>query len=381
MPKVDYPAAPSAGTAALSVAQVRILQVLAASMGVSRGKLEARAGGATDLEVLQKAGLVAPVALDIDGAAEKAWCITGAGEARLAAVAPAALPEDGAKGRPGRFEQPRIGAVVPWFGSSRRYASAVGEQFKGISWVGVPFCGGLSEIPSILAAGVNAMALNDKHGHLINLMRVMASPEAGPRLYRQLRRAPFCASILKSAQDYCDAHPLRRPASPDYPPDYQAAVSYFISAWMARSAEAGKDGEFKAGLAIRYGAGGGNSAVRFQNAVFSIRAWRTILGRCSVSCDDAFDFLARCNDREDGGIYSDPPWLVVGDAYKIKFSEPEQVRLAEALVGFKKARVVIRTGGGKLIERLYPRSKWKWLEVAGRDQANSVKVEYLLRRN
>lgn len=358
----------------LTVPQLRILRELAGGAALTAAKLEDRAGGASDLRALASRGYVVEEELDLDGITERSWSITPLGKV---AVAGSAVP---ARARDAGIEVPAIGCIAPWFGGCRKIAEAIGGLFRGVAWVGVPFAGGLSEIPWMLAAGVNAIALNDAHRHLINLARCMADPYAGARLYRRLRRQPFAAVTLRDAQAFCAMREPDVGAFIDI--DEEAAFHYFIAAWMSRSAEAGKRREFEAGLAIRYGAGGGNSVLRYANATgFGIRAWRAILSRCSFSADDCFEFLARCNDRADGGIYADPPWPVVGAAYKHGFSDEQHEQLAEALLRFKASRVVVRTGGGPLIERLYTRAQWRWLANAGRDQANAVATEWVHLRN
>jgi site-specific DNA-adenine methylase len=323
---------------------------------------------------LASLGLVIDREIDVDGLKVRTWAITELGRTRLANAATVALPTE----RSGDDELPDITALAPWFGSARRIAAAVGEALRGCAWVGVPFCGGLSEIGEILAAGANAVGLNDAHRHLVNLARVAADSDQGAQLYRRLRRQPFAAEVLRDAQAYCAEN---EPDGFDDKGDFTAAFYYFICAWMSRSAEAGKAREFDAGLAIRYGGGGGNSVLRYWNAVGGLRAWRWILSRCSFSSDDAFEFLGRCNDRDDAGIYIDPPWPAPGAGYKHKFDEEQHRRLAARLLEFKKARVVVRTGGGALVEALYPRSLWRWGESAGRTQGNRVYTEWLLVRN
>lgn len=375
MPGRTGTAGGAAGGKPLTVPQLRILRELAGGALLTAAKVDARAGGASDLRALAARGLVTRERIELDeGARETVWRIAPLGQAALGGAAVPARAADT------EIEVPEIGAVAPWFGGCRRIAEAIGGLFKGVAWVGVPFAGGLSEIPWMLRAGVNAVALNDAHHHLMNMARTMADPVAGPRMARRLRRQPFAAEVLRDAQAFCAAREPDVGAMIDI--DEEAAFHYFVSAWMSRSAEAGKKREFGAGLAIRWGAGGGNSVLRFANAAgFGIRAWRAILSRCSFSADDCFDFLARCNDRADGGIYADPPWPGVGAAYKHGFSDEQHAQLADALTRFERARVVARTGGGALIERLYPRARWAWLANAGRDQANAVAAEWVHLRN
>lgn len=358
----------------LSTSQVRVLQLLADGAWLRRGRVEEETGTTTGLSDLLIAGYVTKEEVDLDGLIETTWGITSKGRTALERTAP--VIGIGRNGEQMALERPKIGAVAPWFGGCRREAEAVGESLRGCAFVAVPFCGGLSEVPAIVAAGAQAVALNDAHRHLINMARCIADSRLGPQMWRRLRRMPFSYKTLSIAQAYCAVN------EPDDEPDLECAFHYFICAWMARSAEAGKAKEFQAGLAIRWGAGGGNSVLRFHSAVFSLRAWRAILQRCSFSADDAFAFLGRINDRCDAGVYVDPPWPEVGKGYEHRFSDAEHERLQRTLhEKFTRARVVVRSGGGPLIERLYPRTSWRWLEMGGRSQANKVATEWLISKN
>lgn len=361
------PPIPQKRSKPLTVPQIRVLRELADGSVLRRGQVDDAAGGGTALADLRALGLVRCDELEIDGIVERSWSITNRGREAIGRSAGA--------GGSVRDADLKIQGLAPWFGSARSYAAAVGEAMKGCAWVGVPFCGGLSEVPAILA-NANAVALNDKHRHLINLARVAADPVLGPQLYRRLRRQPFSAEVLKRAQLACVAGLRYGDAM-----DVEGAISYFIAAWMARSSSAGQRKEFQAALAIRWGAGGGNSCLRYANAVWSLRAWRRLLARCSITSDDAFDFLARCNDRADAGIYVDPPWPGPGDAYLHQFDADAHRKLAATLLGFAKARVVVRSGESPIIRRLYPEDAWDWKCIAGRDQANQSKAEWLIVRN
>jgi site-specific DNA-adenine methylase len=366
VPKIDNDDAQ-----ALSVNQLRILKRLEKGGALRRSKIEDEVGGASALANLAAIGLVAEHVLDLDGIEERAFAITSEGKKRLKGAALPSLTKRDDEDD----ESPAISAIAPWFGSARRVATSIGEAMRGCKWVGVPFCGGLSEIPAMLSAGVNAIALNDTHAHLINMARVMADVKLGAVMFRRLRRMPFCEATLRNAQSYCSQF------EPDDYPDVDAAVFYFVCAWMARSSDIGKKKEFNSGLAIRYAAGGGNSVLRYFNAVGGLKAWQKILSRCSLSCDDAFEFIPRCNDRKDGGIYCDPPWPDVGHAYKQRFSDKDWEHLSNQLEVFNQSRIVVRTCKCELTERLFRKDKWRWLEMLGRTQHNDNKTEYLLTRN
>lgn len=267
-------------------------------------------------------------------------------------------------------------ALVPVFGSNRLNAERPGEILNGCKFMAVPFAGGMPEVRHLKA---RTIVVNDRHSHIINLAMVAADARRGPAMRRKLKRLAFHPLILRTAQRMCRAWEEGGTDKWDgITPILSWAVDYFVCAWMARNGEAAKDSEFSAGLSIRWDAGGGDSVVRFRSAIESLREWQTVLSRCTLQCMDAFTFLDKVGDIEGHGIYADPPWPGDGFAYKHKFTEAMQRRLAEKLTTYKVTRVVVRYGDHPLIRELYPPSAWTWHELTGRTQTNADKAEVLL---
>lgn len=283
----------------------------------------------------------------------------------------------------------KVKAVAPWFGSNRMLASRVGELMGKQDWIGVPFAGGMCELPYLQARTVVA---NDLHRHVINLARVMADAHLGPLLYRKLRRYILHPDAVVICQQRCVLRESNMEQSFDLAagidrdvvrtmnpePDLLWAEDYFVSAWGARSHSAGTCDEFSSGMSWRWNANGGDSAVRFNNAVRSIPAWRRALRHCSFTTLDALVFLDKCKDEAGHGIYCDPPFPGPGDRYKHRVDEAFQRRLAEKVATFGAARVVMRFYDHPLIQELYPESHWTWHRLAGRTQANKAAPEVLL---
>jgi site-specific DNA-adenine methylase len=281
-----------------------------------------------------------------------------------------------------KTKMPTIGAIAPWFGGNRTLAHHVGAALKGCSWVGVPFAGGMSELPHIDAISI---AVNDRHCAVINLALIIADPIEGPHLYRRLRRHAFHPQTLARAQHACESRHAYRNAHPcdfaggNYVPSLDWAEAYFVAVWMGRSGTAGTDHEFEHNLSIRWNANGGDSTTRYRSAVKALVEWRRILARCSFSVLDCFDFLAKCQDQPGHGIYCDPPFLDVGQRYRHSFSLDDHARLAHALAKYTQARVVCRFYDHPLIRQLYPERgtgthvgvEWIWKRLAGgRKQSN-----------
>ncbi len=266
----------------------------------------------------------------------------------------------------------KVKALIPVYGSNRMNASRVGELLKGCSFVGIPFAGGLCEVPHIEARTVVA---NDLNRAAMNLASVVSHERLGDKFRKQMNGLAFHPDTLATAQTICRD---RETTGVQRTFDFPWAASYFICAWMARNGTAGTDGEFKAGLSIRWEAGGGDSVVRFRNATEALADWHDTLKRCTFQTLDAFDFLAKCQDRKGHGYYCDPPWPDDGDGYKHKFDWVEQRRLAKVLSKYHHARVVLRYGDHSLIRELYPESDWTWVRFDGRTQTNASKREVLI---
>lgn len=275
-----------------------------------------------------------------------------------------------------------ITTLAPWFGSNRTLARHVGEALKGCSFVGVPFAGGMSELAHITA---RTLAVNDLHRHVINLADVLADDHNGPKLIRRLRRIPFHPAVLDAAQRACQEFEAGL-LSPEWGENRIAwAESYFIAAWMARSGTAGTRGEFAGKLAVRWDAGGGDSAVRFRSAVEALREWRAVLRRATFTTLDAFEFLAKCKDEPGHGVYADPPFPGPGRAYRHNCGDTAaeelawHTRLRDALARFRAAKVVARFYDHPMVRDLYPAAAWDWQFLAGgRTQANTSAPEVLL---
>lgn len=270
----------------------------------------------------------------------------------------------------------KIKALASWYGSNRMLAVEVGTALDGLEWVGVPFVGGCSELAHIRCrTGV----ANDLHRHIINLARVASDPLEGPLLRRHLRKLPFHPETLADAQTRCRT----AEGNPNALSRIQWAADYFVCSWMGRNGSAGTKGEFNAGLSFRWEAGGGDSVVRFQSAVASLREWRDVLSRWTFDCRDAFEFLDKCQDKPGHGIYCDPPFPGPGNSYKHNCGKGGDevvwhTRLAERLATFERARVVCRFYDVPLVRDLYPEDRWEWRLLEGRKATNDKAPEVLL---
>jgi DNA adenine methylase len=278
---------------------------------------------------------------------------------------------------------PKVSAVAPWYGSNRMLAEHVGRELRGCNWVGVPFAGGMSELPYIQA---RTLQVNDLHRHVVALARVVSDPVLKDELVRRVEALPFHPDVLKAAQARMSGlgfRPIQAAglfgvAEPFETSELDCAVDYFVCAWMPRHGSGGTASEFRVGQSVRWNAGGGDSCAHYRGAVESIEAWHHVLKRANFTVMDAFDFLNRCKDEDGVGIYSDAPWPDAGDQYAHKFTDAQQFGLATVLSSFSRARVVVRFGDHPRIRELYPRPRWTWVELGGRTQTNAAARDVLI---
>ncbi len=274
-----------------------------------------------------------------------------------------------------------IAALAPWYGSNRLLGPEVGRHLQGCEWVGIPFAGGMCEVPHIHARTV---VVNDLHEAIIALARVTAHEVLGPTLYRRLRRKLLHPTELQNAQDRCrlieaSVQETREQVSDELLLSW--AEQYFTAVWMARAGAAGTDRELDASLALRWNAGGGDSAKRYQNAIRSLNEWRRTLRRATFNTLDVFAFLDKCKDLPKHGIYCDQPFPGPGDKYKHKFDQNKTALLAKRLAQFENARIVCRFYDHPFVREHYPDSLWQWHHLSGRKQTNEEAPEVLLVRN
>lgn len=280
---------------------------------------------------------------------------------------------------PKPLKRPRINAPIQVYGSGRSIASPVGRRLDGCGWVGIPCCGGLSELGEITAGTIIVSDLNE---FAINLYRVIKNAGERPWLVHRLERRLFHASELSGAQAYLKEHGVKGIC------DLKAAEAYFMCLWMTRAGIGLTSQELDGSLSFRWDHGvGGDSLVRWESAIESLPWWGEQFQRCHFLLMDVFDFLAKSKDDSDCGLYVDPPFPKVGRKYRHNAGETDaaerawHTRLRDALARFTRTRVVCRFYDHDLIRELYPDGEWHWNSIGGRDAHNQVKPEVLITKN
>lgn len=245
-------------------------------------------------------------------------------------------------------------ALAPWYGSKRTLAPVIADALGEHSFYFEPFCGSAAVL--LAKKPGNVEMINDLHGDLTNLARCLKHRSAGAELVRSTRRVLFCEGVFEDAvADIAEPFPEGRGLHVD------RAVSFLIASWMGRNGIAGS--RETGSLAVRWAAGGGDPAVRWQSVVRSIPAWRSRLARVQILQRDAIEILWKLADKPGLAIYADPPYLAKSGRYVHDFDSRHHEQLAQVLGRFRNARVVVSYYSHPLLSSLYPFPHWMRTEV------------------
>jgi DNA adenine methylase len=248
------------------------------------------------------------------------------------------------------LDKMKVTAIAPWFGGKRTMAPDIVKQLGQHSAYWEPFCGSMAVL--LAKPESSHETVNDLHGDLINLARVIADDEMYMRLYDRASRV-LCdeerrdesIALLRTATD-----PLDR------------AFHYFVIQWMGRNGFSGTVGCEKSSFAVRWTPNGGHGGQRFASAVDSIPAWHQRLRRLTILQRDAFEVIEKIDDHPKVVIYCDPPYLVKNATYEHDFEVPDHARLAKLLNRFENTRVVVSYYKHAALDVLYPAPKWTHLD-------------------
>jgi DNA adenine methylase len=271
----------------------------------------------------------------------------------------------------------KTSALAPWMGSDRMVNAGYAEELDHCRLVGIPFGGGMGVVNGLSASTIH---VNEKHSHIVNLAQVIADSMLREQVLSILKWTPFSELELRRCQKICRHFSKRAPSLEG---DRVAwAHAYFVSVWMARNGTAGTKNELSAGLSVRWDAGGGDSAVRFQSAIRMLDDFGESMRRCCIRHGCFREFLPKIKDKPEHGIYADPPWDGPGKGYLHKFTEDDFRDLECMLVQYKQATVVVRINDTPLIRELFSGAWWTWVCLKSRDQHNNAdKREVMLLRN
>jgi DNA adenine methylase len=268
--------------------------------------------------------------------------------------------------------EPKISAIAPWFGGKRTMATLIvkqlGTKFRQFF---DPFCGSMAVLFAMEPRGFETV--NDLHGDLINLARVLKSSGAH-ELYERTMRTLVCEDLLEAAEKAL-SEPMETAGKLSFQVD--RGYWYFVASWMGRNGVAGTAAtDYQ--MAVRWTPNGGSPATRFRSCVESIPAWHERLRNVVIIRRDAFDIIPKFDDAEHTAIYVDPPYPAEScgggkgtgghaGTYLHEFSHDslygdDHERLAKMLREFKYARIVVSTYDCPRYRELY--TGWTFIDCA-----------------
>lgn len=252
----------------------------------------------------------------------------------------------------------KIKAIAPWFGSKRTLAPLIVAELGPHAAYWEPFAGSLAVL---LAKPLSSSeTVNDLHGELINLARVLRDRETAFELYGALLRFVMHEGLFHEAAEHYRTRG-RRPAPEE--PDVQRAIEMMVCSWFGRNGVAGTE-SYNQGFCVRYTKNGGPAATRWRSCVDSIPAWHHRLRGVTILNRDAFTLLERVEDADRVCIYVDPPYLAKGAKYVHDFEAADHHRLAALLRRFDHARVVVSYYDAPRLAELYPGWTKRKLDVS-----------------
>lgn len=267
-----------------------------------------------------------------------------------------------------RSNEMTIRALSPWFGGKRTLAPEIVDLLGKHTQYFEPFCGSMAVL--FAKEPSQKETVNDLHGDLINLARVVQDQESAAQLYDRLQTVLFADGLLNDAVDYLKSDLFAVPTWTGmvYQQHVNRAYWYFLASWMMRNGVAGTQ-RLEYQIAVRWTKSGGSPTVRFRNAVDSLPAWHVRLKNVVILNRNAFEILDRFEDVTGTAIYADPPYLSDsrigygrhggGSKYLHEFDhggglfEDCHSKLAEILRGYRKARIVVSYYDCPRVRELY----------------------------
>jgi len=206
-------------------------------------------------------------------------------------------------------EAMKIKSIAPWFGGKRTLAPDIVTELGKHTQYFEPFCGSMAVL--LAKEPSQKETVNDMHGDLINLARVLQDVRSAEILYDRLQHTLFSEQLLDEARTYLESDTWSIDSVLQMDPMYEQptcrAYWYFLSCWMGRNGTAGT-ARLDYQIAVRWTKGGGSPTVRFRNAIESIPAWHERLRNVVILRRDAFSILDRFEDVAGTAIYADPPY-------------------------------------------------------------------------
>lgn len=261
----------------------------------------------------------------------------------------------------------KVRAIAPWFGGKRTMAPEIALELGRHTQYFEPFCGSMAVL--FAKEPSQKETVNDLHGDLVNLARVIQREDTAHLLYDRLQAALFSEGLLDDARAFLGSR------SVDESESVERAYWYFLASWMGRNGTAGTD-RVDYQIAVRWTKSGGSPTVRWRNAVESLPAWHRRLQNVVILQRDAFNIIDRLEDVAATAIYVDPPYHATtrgkirdgrGGRYLHEFSHESSLlerddheRLRDELARYRYARIVVSYYDCPQIRELY--RGWTFVE-------------------
>jgi DNA adenine methylase len=241
-----------------------------------------------------------------------------------------------------------VTSLAPWFGGKRTLAPRIVEVLGPHRCYWEPFCGSMAVL--LAKDACNQETVNDLHGDLVNLARVIRDEDLCQKLYWRLRRTLAAEELFRESLGVVRAGAA---PGPDDGPSAERAYHYFVSSWLGLNGVAGTS-KFSTNFARRYSSNGGDAPTRFVSAVEALPGWHDRLRSVAIYRGDGIEMCGRIEDKAGTVVYADPPYLVKGAEYEHDFAPADHDRLAAALTRFRLTRVVVSYSEHPDLARLYP---------------------------
>lgn len=253
-------------------------------------------------------------------------------------------------------------SALSYFGSDSEVASDLASLLDHCKHVTIPFVGGAAILPHLKA---RAIVANDMNEQAINFYRVASGWYGEPiqsLLVKMCQQTLSHPTELEWAQSFLNGNAM----------PFQKAWAYWAMCWIGRKGKGGT--KHLGGMpSIRRTAVGGNNATRIRAAADDLTEWAKHFERCEWESVCFRELLPKVADRDDCGIYCDPPWVGAGRNYLHAFTEQDHIDLQSALRRFEATTVVVRYGDDPFVRKLY--GGWLIIDASSRDQCNAVKGE------
>lgn len=249
----------------------------------------------------------------------------------------------------------KVKAIAPWFGGKRTMGPDIVAELGPHQKYDEPFCGSLAVL--FAKERCTMETVNDLHGDLINLARVLSIRPMAHTLYDRLRSTLMHETLFHEAAERWRSNG-HSPASDA--PNLDRAADFMVCSWFGRNGVAGTS-SYNQGFCVRYTKNGGHAGTRWVSVVESIPVWHERLRAVTILNRDGLELLERLEDAPGYVIYCDPPYLkeTVGKVsgstkYVHDFEADDHVRLAALLTRYRHTRIVVSYYDDPRLEQWYP---------------------------